>query len=458
MRASFRCLLSLFFCTLMVSEMQTVEAQAGADRLQLLEDRLSRVELQLERLIEILVLQVGGESPPQAHSDLLSLSAEVREIRAKAKDEGLPARPPEQAAPVALDASPETPADEMTHVPYSGYMEMHVNHDQINPTTLDFHRFVLLFGHGFGDRIRFWSELELEHAFVEGGEPSGELELEQAYLDFLIDPRFNFRAGIVLTPIGIINERHEPPAFHGVERPFVDTVVIPTTWFGGGAGFVGDLGRGLRYKTYVMSSLDGALFSAEEGLRDGRQKGFLENVRNLAWTGRLEYSPKPGLNLGTSFWTGETGFSFRDLNARLRILEMDARYSLGRFEGRGQFVTTHLGDVVEMNQGIRRLVGINPNIASGMQGYYLEGAASLVPSHVRHDLVGFYRYESFDTQHRMPQGFFPLEKFDRSAHIFGLSYFPHQDIVFKLDYNVMNNASEIIEALNRWNFGIGWWF
>lgn len=457
MSSRFRTLLSLFFCTWLIGQFQPVGAQDDGARLELLEGRLSRVEFQLERLIQILTSHSGAESLQQVHSDLLSLSQKVREIRAEAET-GPPTESQATPSTASVDTPPQIPVDEIVHVPYSGYMEMHVNHDQINPTTLDFHRFVLLFGHGFGERIRFWSELELEHAFVAGGEASGELELEQAYLDFLIDPRFNFRAGMVLTPMGIINERHEPPAFHGVERPFLDTVIIPSTWFGNGAGFVGDLGNGFHYKTYVMASLDGALFSAEEGLRDGRQKGFLENGRNLAWTSRLEYRPRPGLNLGSSFWTGETGFNFRDLDARLHIFEMDARYRVGRLEGRAQFVTTRLGQVVEMNRSIRGLVGSRPNIARAMQGYYLEGAGSLLPARSRQDLVAFYRYESFDTQHRMPAGFFPLEQFDRSAHIFGLSYFPHPDVAFKFDYNVMKNASEIVEALNRWNFGIGWWF
>ena len=73
------------------------------------------------------------------------------------------------------------------------------------------------------------SELELEHALLEGREEAGELELEQAYLDFLLSRRFNVRAGMLLVPVGIINERHEPPTYYGVERPFVDTVIVPTT-------------------------------------------------------------------------------------------------------------------------------------------------------------------------------------------------------------------------------------
>ena len=438
-----------------------------------LEDRLDRVESHLERLVALLAAALEGTPDEDVKTQLRTLAAELKTIRGEA------ARVEEPVAELAVVAEEPSPVEEAMVVaevvaapeatdvsagffdgsmPMSGYMEMHVNHDGLNPTTLDFHRFVLNLGHMFGDRVRFWSELELEHGLVEGGAPTGELELEQAYLDFLIDPRFNFRAGVLLTPVGIINERHEPTAFHGVERPFVDEVILPTTWFAAGGGLVGDLGGGLSYKTYVMSSMDGSLFSAEEGFREGRQKSFLENARNLAWVGRVDYGPLPGMNLGASFWTGETGFHLRDLDARLRIFEFDGRVRFDRFEARGQFAVTHLGQASEVNAAIRRSAGINPNIARGMRGFYLEGSSSLVPSGFSHDLVGFYRYENFDTQYRMPRGFFPLSRFDRSAHILGLSYFPHPDVVLKVDYNFMRNASRVVRPRNRWNMGIGWWF
>ena len=109
--------------------------------------------------------------------------------------------------------------------PISGYMDFHVNDAQHADPVLDFHRFVLLFTHSFSERVRFVSELELEHAVV-SPETDGELELEQAYVDFLIGRPFNLRAGMVLAPVGVINERHEPPVFHGVERPFVETLIM----------------------------------------------------------------------------------------------------------------------------------------------------------------------------------------------------------------------------------------
>ena len=168
-------------------------------------------------------------------------------------------------------------------------MDFHFNKHEFEDGRLDFHRFVLLITHRFSDRIRFVSELELEHALVEGLEEAGELELEQAYLDFLLSRRFNVRAGMMLVPVGIINERHEPPVYYGVERPFVDTVIVPTTWFEVGAGVHGEVGRGWRYRAYVMSPLNAREFTAEEGLRGGRQKGSDTNIGRPAVTGRLEY-------------------------------------------------------------------------------------------------------------------------------------------------------------------------
>jgi hypothetical protein len=357
--------------------------------------------------------------------------------------------------------APEPPLPEAateTRLPVSGYMDFHFNKPRGEPGILDFHRFVLLFGHSFSERIKFWSELELEHAFVEGREEKGELELEQAYLDFLIKPYFNVRGGMLLTPVGLINERHEPPSFYGVERPFVDTVILPSTWFDSGLGFFGDLGKGFRYKTYLMSSLDAAGFDAEEGLRGGRQKGFESSFRNPAWTGRLEYQGVPRLALGASFWRGSTGFNLPGVNPRVRIFEFDGRYTRSRFDFRGQFAQVHIGKAGELNLALQRDSGVNPNVAERMRGFYLEPAVRVLPRRFPHDLVLFTRYENFDTQNRMPRGYVPLKQFDRSAWVVGAAYFPEPDVALKFDYTFLRNASSVVRAVNSVNFGIGWWF
>jgi len=114
-----------------------------------------------------------------------------------------------------------------------GYGELHYNNyrgdtpagvDQKNDE-IDFHRFVLFFSHQFNDWISFRSEIELEHAIAGDGK-AGEIELEQAYLDFALNKHYNVKAGVFLIPLGIINETHEPPTFYGVERNEVEKRII----------------------------------------------------------------------------------------------------------------------------------------------------------------------------------------------------------------------------------------
>jgi hypothetical protein len=343
--------------------------------------------------------------------------------------------------------------------PLSGYMDFHFNKADGEDGVLDFHRFVLLLSHAYSPRIRFVGELELEHAFVEGLEERGELELEQAYVDFLLSRRVNVRAGMLLMPVGIINERHEPPVFNGVERPFVDTVIIPTTWFDVGAGVHGDLGRGWRYRAYVAAPLNSLEFTAEDGIRGGRQKGSQANVRNLAFPGRVEYLGVRGLTLGASTWTGQSSFETPRLDTSVTVSEVDARYRRQRLELRGQFAYVHISDAERLNDSIGRTIGVPPNIAEALRGFYGEAAYRVWNSGAPRDLVVFTRYENFDTQFRMPDGMQPLKEFDRQAWVSGVTYYPEPDVAVKFDYVQLRNRSDgLFPTRHVVNVGLGWWF
>ena len=342
--------------------------------------------------------------------------------------------------------------------PISGYMDFHFNKGEAEDGVLDFHRFVLIVSHSFSPRIQFVAELELEHAFVEGLEERGEVELEQAYVDFLVTRPFNVRAGMLLVPMGIINERHEPPSFQGVERPFVDTFIIPTTWFENGAGVFGEVGRGFRYRAYVMAPLNALEFSADEGIRNGRQKGSRSDVRNVAYTGRVEWVGVPGLTLGASAWSGKSSFLAPRLDVQVRVGEADVRYRRNRLEVRGEFAQVWIDDAERLNLTAGQLTGVSPNIARQLRGFYAEGAYRVWQRGPGRDLVGFARYENFDTQFRMPSGFIPLKQFDRDAWIAGAAYFPDPDIAVKVDYVWQRSLSTVVIAPNGFNIGIGWWF
>jgi hypothetical protein len=340
----------------------------------------------------------------------------------------------------------------------SGYMDFHYNNPEFDDGKVDFHRFVLLITHQFSERIRFVGELELEHAFLEGLEDGGELELEQAYLDFLLTRSFNVRAGMLLVPVGIINERHEPPVYYGVERPFVDTVIIPTTWFEPGVGIYGEVGRGWRYRVYVTTPLNAAEFNADEGIREGRQHGSNANAGRVATTGRLEFVGVRGLTVGGSWWAGHSGFEFRPrFDVPVRVVEGDARYSRDRLELRGEVAQVGVDNAELLSDALALRIGVNPNIAKTMRGFYTEAGYRVVSGATWGDVGAFARYENFDTQAKMPAGFVPIKEFDRDAWVIGATYWPDPDIAVKVDYSIVRNRAPF-SAPNSFNVGLGWWF
>jgi DtxR family Mn-dependent transcriptional regulator len=362
---------------------------------------------------------------------------------------------------LAMPAFAQTSAQrtEVRRTNLSGYMDFHFNKEEFTDARLDFHRFVLLVTHTFSPRIRFVGELELEHAFVAGLEEAGELELEQAYVDFLLDRSFNVRAGMMLMPVGIINERHEPPVYYGVERPFIDTVIIPSTWFEVGAGVHGEIGRGWRFRGFVTAPLNAAEFSADEGVREGRQKGAESNIGRPAVTGRFEYVGYRGLTVGASAWSGHSGFEFRPrFDVPVSLVEADARYSRRGYEFRGQFAQIWIDNAGQLNDTLALRVGVNPNIGSALRGFSLEGSRRFLAGTRLGEIGGFVRYENFDTQYRMPSGYVPRLEFDRDAWVVGANFWPDPDVAVKVDYSIVRNQSSVISAPNSFNVGLGWWF
>jgi hypothetical protein len=186
----------------------------------------------------------------------------------------------------------------------AGYGELHYNSISAasgDTEEIDFHRFVLFFGHEFNDRIRFFSEFELEHSLSGDGKP-GEVELEQAYVEYALSDDMYARTGLFLVPVGILNETHEPPTFYGVERNDVESIIIPSTWWEAGAAMRGNFGSGLSWDAAVHSGLampteGGSAFR----VRSGRQKVAEAMASDMAATFRLRYTGITGLDLSASY-------------------------------------------------------------------------------------------------------------------------------------------------------------
>ncbi len=338
-----------------------------------------------------------------------------------------------------------------------GYGELHYNEpDGSKRGVLDFHRFVLYIGHNFNEKISFRSEVELEHTLVDPGK-GGEISIEQAFLDYQIIPSFGVRAGILLPPVGLINLYHEPPTFNGVERPNVDRVIIPTTWREAGAGVYGTPGEQFRYQVYVVGGLKAEGFSASDGLRGGRQKALESNPANPSITGRVDYSPALGLQLGGSFFAGGATADKDSIGEpSVALWSGDVRYQIDEFSFRAEGAIATISDADRLNAKIKK------NVADKIFGYYIEGAYNFLPlicPESEQELHFFARYEKYNTQ-AATTGFAVQSQFNRNDVVLGLTYKPTYNTACKFDYTFLNNElnSGTNKNTKQLNLGIGYYF
>lgn len=360
----------------------------------------------------------------------------------------------------AVQAAAQEADEESTTV--GGYGEVHY----LNPTgpntpgVVNVRRFVIYLAHTFSERIAFRSELELEDAKIEGGAPGGEVALEQAYLDYTLSPAATIRAGLVLPPIGIINETHEPPTFNGVERPTFERNVIPSTWREIGLGLVGNLpgSTGLNYRVFMLNGLLASGFSADAGIRGGRQEGREASFANPSLTGRLEWA-RPGLRLGGSFWYGGSAAQDPALGTgafdnAVALVSADARYDVGPFMFRGVVANVSIADAEAINAAYGSQVG------SRIAGGYLEGAynvlSTLAPASTQ-QLNAFLRHERYNTQAGVPTGITRDDALARRITTFGVSYKPVYNVVFKGDYQLRRNRAGVGED-EQLSLGVGYQF
>lgn len=346
-----------------------------------------------------------------------------------------------------------------------GYGEVHYNQpldaDVKNIGKLDVHRVVMLFGYNFSDKTQFITELEFEHV--------KEVYVEQAFLQHQLSRSVNLRGGLMLVPMGIVNEYHEPTTFHGVERPWIDKYIAPTTWREIGFGVTGNiLAASLKYQAYVMNGFNGydgsANLGGNNGLRKGRQKGTESYMSSPNFTGKIEYYGIRGLNIGLSGYFGKTQSTLFDRvnksdDAALALADssvvgvsmigLDARYTLNALQLRGQFYYSGLSNSDQYNEFT------GSDLGSAMTGYYVEGAYDVLRStNPEKQLMPFVRYSFLNTHSDVEDNISKNPAYEKSIITTGLTLKLTPGAVVKADMQFVKSGNE--DEFNKtFNAGIG---
>jgi hypothetical protein len=452
-------------CVLALAAMagSALAGESQEERIGALEREVAELRAQLAALEETEVPAATGEAPAPDAAELARrldvLAAELERLRLGEAA----ATAAEGEWGLGIAASKVYHEDQGLSIGGYGemlYQDVDGQRDDGSPSgrsdEIDFLRAVFYVGYKFSDRWLFNSELEFEHAST--GE-DGEVSVEFAYLDYLARPSLNGRAGLLLVPMGFLNELHEPPIFLGARRPDVERVILPTTWRENGFGLFGEAGP-WSYRTYVVAGLDASGFSAG-GLRGGRQQGSESVAEDFAWVGRLDYVGVPGLLAGAALYAGDSGQGLTtpegtQVEAGTTIAEGHLEWKWRGVGLRALWAEASIDDAAALNEALA-LTGddvVGERLAGGYLelGYDLAATTDVLPG----SLIPYVRRETYDTQDDVPAGALEDPAREVTSWTLGLAFKPIDPLVLKLDFQDYDN--EAGTGVDQFNVAIGYLF
>ncbi len=330
-------------------------------------------------------------------------------------------------------------------------------------TEVDLYRFIVYLGYAFTERLKFNSEIEIEHAKIEGGEEGGEVAIEFAFVDYRFSRLLGIRGGMVLVPLGITNEYHEPPTYMSVRQPYLEKSLFPFTWRENGIGAYGETDL-FEYRFYLINGM-----KAEEGeyrssspLKKLAQSGAQATSDQLAFTGRVDFKLPYNLKLGgATFISGVQNENGEKLGT-VSILSPHLWWQYAGFDVRfvGAYTTVSGADRItaELSPGTCPL---NPNdcnvFPEKMQGFYLQVAYNVLRFFDSdQELFLFGKFEDIDAYKEVPAGYQKPAGENYRIYNIGLSYRPHPLVALKADY-VRKDVDEGSDS-DIYSMAITWMF
>jgi hypothetical protein len=407
----------------------------------------------------------------QLAAELANVKAELARLQRERAQAPVASAPSTTAAPATSAAAlPATPTDASAaqgsgiavgpSTVLTSYGEINYNrptHDS-SKAVADLRRFVLGVQHRFDDKTKFVSEVEVEHA-VSSADDRGEVEIEQAFIERQLTSRYALRVGLFLIPAGLLNENHEPTAYYGVERNFVETAIIPSTWREGGLQFVGAFDNGITAQLGVSTGFDltkwdaGSTEGAESPLGSIHQELSQAKARDLSVFGAVNWRGVPGLLLGGSAFTGGATHGQAASSSRVTLWDLHARYTPGRWDLAAVYARGTISNTAAFNTP---LVGNPTLVPESFYGWYAQAAYRLW-SNSGYSLSPFARWEEFNTAKSyasLGSGLTPDAARAEKVATVGANFYVGDGIVLKADYQ----RFQVNRDADRFNLGLGWNF
>ena len=329
-----------------------------------------------------------------------------------------------------------------------GYGEMYYAAPDNADNFADIYRFVPYIGYRFDENIVLNVELEIEHGSTNGG---GKVVVEFMYLDFLLNESFNVQVGHLLVPMGLTNLRHEPTLYNTVQRPETERQIIPSTWHENGVIAYGKIGEtGLNYNLGIVNAIDYTTKEpATTTTRDGRigseEKGTMNRV---AGVGRLDYTGITGLLAGGSLYYGAAGQGEASGSTAFTY-EIHAVYENSGMKLKGLYAETNIDGLNDNN--------VYPNALDKSSGYYVNAEYDILHTmNSEYKLPLFVQYDTYDKKERLANAADPQA--GETITTVGLNFFPHEQVVLKLDYAMKDYDDAAIEDFDTLSFGLGFIF
>lgn len=322
----------------------------------------------------------------------------------------------------------------------SGYGSFNYSNNlTLKQATANVDRIVLFIGHKFNKRISLFTEMELEDARVTSGKLAGSFSLEQAFIKFNINRNNYLVSGLFIPRIGIINENHLPTTFNGNYRPYVETLIIPSTWREIGVGYYGSTDKipGLNYSFALITGLNSRGFTNGTGIEGGQMGGSLASTNSLAVTGSLLYYAGNFRTQVSGYFGGSAGLKPYEADS-LRLQSGAFGTPVGLVEANTQYTGKRLGvkalvawvDIPRANDINRAYANNTPE---QMLGAYLDVSYAFI-KRAEKVFRGFVRYEYLNMNLKLPNNGIINKTHDQQYLIAGLSFNPIHGVMIKAEY------------------------